>query len=83
MTANEETPLWRFTRFLDYVLIAKEDGWKPIAPGNQRFVVLGRAQHPSGAMALAGELVGGPNCGLRFLFDPADEANWEQIAVRA
>ena len=76
--------LWRFTRFLDYVLIDKGDGQlTPISPGQQTFVVIGHALDPRGEKCLAGEVVGGPNCGTMFLLAPGDEANWEQIAVKA
>lgn len=83
MTASDDKPLWRFTRFLDSVLIVRDGLWEPVNPGRQTFVVLGRSRHPSGVDCLAGELVGGPNCGMRFLFAPEDEENWEHVAVRA
>lgn len=82
---GSESPrkLWRFTRFLDYVIVESEQGeYVRMNPAGQAFTVIGRNKVGE-VYVLVGEFVGGPVCGLRFCLAPSDEDYWDQLAVKA
>lgn len=76
--------IYKWVGNVDAVLTSDEHGslWMIRCTPDQKFRVVSRTVHPSGAPCMLGEFVSGQEDGRRFFFEPKAHLHWDRIAEK-